>query len=74
VLPGLEIVSRSVLPLPLDVSDLSVQLAERYHTIPGVIFKALLDFNPRAAFVGEKLDHIALFSHTHKSLLAGLIK
>jgi hypothetical protein len=38
-----------------------------------MIFEALMNFNPRAAFVGEKLDHIALFNHTNNELLAGPI-
>jgi hypothetical protein len=38
-----------------------------------MIFEALVNFNPRAAFVGEKLDHIALFNHANNELLAETI-
>jgi hypothetical protein len=76
VLPGLQIVSRSVLPPPshLDVSDPSVHLAARHLIVPVVIFEALMKFNPCEVFVGEKLDHMALFNDTKKALFAGLIR
>jgi hypothetical protein len=38
-----------------------------------MIFEVLMNFNPRAAFAGEKLDRIALFNHANNELLAGPI-
>jgi hypothetical protein len=55
-------------PSPPDVSDPSAYLAARHRTIGVVIAEVLMNFNPRAAFAGEKLDHIALFNHTNKAL------
>jgi hypothetical protein len=36
-----------------------------------VIFEALMNFNPRAAFLGEKLDRMALSNPAYKALLVG---
>jgi hypothetical protein len=69
LLHGLDIVSRFVLPYSLDVSDPFVPLIARHLTISIVIFKALMNFNPRAAFVDEKLDHVTLFNQTNNALL-----
>jgi hypothetical protein len=33
-----------------------------------MIFEASMNFNPRAAFVAEKLEHIALFNHENNAL------
>jgi hypothetical protein len=38
-----------------------------------MIFEALMNFNPRAAFVGEKLDRMALFNHPNAALSVGPI-
>jgi hypothetical protein len=59
---------------PLDVSNPSIYLVARHSTIPAVIFEALMNFNPRAAFLGEKLDHRALFNRMNKAVLAGPIR
>jgi hypothetical protein len=36
-----------------------------------MIFEALMNFNPRAVFVGEKLDRMAVFNHANKALFVG---
>jgi hypothetical protein len=64
ILPGLEIISKSVFTFTLTLTL----------TITLDISDALMNFNPRAAFVGERLDHIALFNHTNKALLVGPIR
>jgi hypothetical protein len=57
----------------LYISNPSVQLAARHRTLPVIICEALMNFNPRAAFVGEKLDHTTLVNHANNELLVGLI-
>jgi hypothetical protein len=61
-------------PPSVDVPDRSVHLVARYRIIPVMIFEALMNFNPNAPFVGEKLDHIMLFNHMNKILLAEPIR
>jgi hypothetical protein len=39
-----------------------------------MIFEALMNFDRRAVFVGEKLDRIALFNHANTALLVGPIE
>jgi hypothetical protein len=58
----------------LDITDPPLHLAAKHLAISVVIFEALMNFNPRAAFFGEKLDHMALFNHTNKALLGGAIR
>jgi hypothetical protein len=56
------------------VRSLSPLMSLIHRTVPVVIFKVLMNFNPRAALIGEKLDHIVLFNHMNKVLLAGPIR
>jgi hypothetical protein len=71
-LRGLEIVSKSI--LPMNVCDPSVHLAVRDHTVLVMTFEALMDFKLYMDFVSEKRDHIALSNHTTKTLLTGSIR
>jgi hypothetical protein len=39
-----------------------------------MIFEALMNFNPRTVFVGEKRDGMALSNHANKALFVGPIE